>query len=104
MKRLRTFLFASAFIGICISILLFKFGEGFAFLGVYILVNGVIVIISLVFERKRYKTDQKTKDGWIRTKERFIDHSTGKLMEVFYNPKTGERSYREKEPSNSSEK
>ena len=64
----------------------------------YILVNASVVTAGLLFERGRYKPTVSTdKEGWQRTGERFIDTTSGKTMEVRYNPKTGERDYIEVE-------
>ena len=57
-------------------------------------VIGVILTIAGVFERvKSGLSRQKPGAGWIETKERFVDESSGKLVTVFYKPETGERSY-----------
>jgi hypothetical protein len=62
--------------------------------GVELLVSGAVVVASVLFER-RYRTRVRTGSEWQLTGERFIDPSTGKLMQVRYNPQTGERSYEE---------
>jgi hypothetical protein len=31
--------------------------------------------------------------GWVKTEERFIDPDTGKTVDVFYDPRSGERQY-----------
>lgn len=36
---------------------------------------------------------QKAPPGWQRTGERFVDDATGKTVEVFYDPKPGDRQY-----------
>lgn len=61
----------------------------------YILINASVLFYGALFERKRYIQKSNTKEGWQKTNERFTDPSTGKLMEVHYNPKTGERRYQE---------
>ena len=58
------------------------------------LVLGSLITVSAVFERWRYKwlkTAQAAKGA--PTGERFVDPSSGKLVEVYYDPSTGERSY-----------
>jgi hypothetical protein len=52
----------------------------------------VIAIITFIFKFDRYKDKDGTNDGFIKTKEKFIEK--GKTTEVYYNPKTGERSYK----------
>jgi hypothetical protein len=60
----------------------------------YLVINGVILIAGLLFERHRYKppVDRATGD-WQPTGERFIDPASGQVLEVRYNAKTGERDY-----------
>lgn len=57
---------------------------------------GCVVEIGVFFER-RYRgsgaDDPNTK--WQPTGEKFIDPATGKLIEVAYDPKTGERDYKD---------
>lgn len=59
----------------------------------YLLVNSMIIIVGILFERNRYKSNSLPKTGWQYTGERFIDQSTGKVIEVLYHPKTGKRNY-----------
>lgn len=62
----------------------------------YLAVNGCIVVSAVFLERKRYRAHvDRTQGRWQPTGERFVDPATGRLMEVFYNPATGERDYRE---------
>jgi hypothetical protein len=66
------------------------------FLAVYLAVNGLILVSAMFFERQRYRSRvDRTQGGFQPTGERFIDPTTEQLMEVFYNPATGEREYRE---------
>ena len=63
---------------------------------VYLAVNGVILVSAMLLERQRYRTRvDRTQGYWQPTGERFVDPTTGQLMEVFYNTTTGERDYRE---------
>jgi hypothetical protein len=55
-------------------------------------VFGVLILIGTFFEG-RYRGHRATGTGWQRTAERFVDPVSGKLVEVRYNPKTGERAY-----------
>jgi hypothetical protein len=60
----------------------------------WLLVNGSVLTLGLVFERWRYKpakTAVMAKGA--PTGERFIDPETGALMEVYYDASNGERSY-----------
>jgi type IV secretory pathway VirB3-like protein len=62
----------------------------------YLAVNGFILVSAVLLERKRYRTRvDRTQGHWQRTGERFVDPTTERLMEVFYNTATGERDYRE---------
>jgi ABC-type multidrug transport system fused ATPase/permease subunit len=62
----------------------------------YLAVNGLILLSAMFLERKRYHTQaDRTQRYWQLTGERFVDPTTGRLMEVFYNTATGERDYRE---------
>jgi hypothetical protein len=51
---------------------------------------------ALLLERRRYRPQVHNAPGhWQLTGERFIDPSSGKVMEVRYNEITGERDYLE---------
>ena len=67
---------------------------GFPF-GIVIMVGGAAVLAGTLYERVLYKPAVSTKPGpdWTRTGERFYDEQTGKLLTVYIQPKTGERSY-----------
>ncbi|HEV2335670.1 MAG TPA: hypothetical protein VGS13_09255 [Stellaceae bacterium] len=54
-----------------------------------------ILLIGLLVERWRYKRLAATPPGpdWQRTDERFVDPETGKLVTVYFHPRTGERRY-----------
>jgi hypothetical protein len=55
---------------------------------------GTILLLAVVFERWRYKnSDHRLSGDWEATDERFIDPESGKLMQVWYQPSTGERCY-----------
>ncbi len=65
--------------------------------GIYLLVEGGVLLAALLLERWRYKgTGKRSAGHWQRTGERFVDPTSGKQMEVFYDPETGERDYRER--------
>lgn len=59
-----------------------------------LLVFGGLLTLSAVFERWRYKQPKSAAAArGAATGERFIDPETGALMEVWYDPASGERSY-----------
>ncbi|MGB9428505.1 MAG: hypothetical protein WCC11_01280 [Gammaproteobacteria bacterium] len=67
----------------------------------YLFIEGSVLIIALLFERWRYgRSVNRGKGRWQATGERFVDPTSGKLVEVFYNPETGERDYQNKDGSN----
>lgn len=61
-------------------------------LGIYLMINATAIAVGALFER-RYKSKSSAKSGWKPTGEKFIDHNSGKIVEVHFNPKTGERNY-----------
>lgn len=62
--------------------------------GWQMLAGGLIVLVGIVFERWRYRRVEERPEGsWEATGERFVDPSTGEPVEVFYDPRTGERRY-----------
>jgi hypothetical protein len=58
-------------------------------------VFGLVLAGGVAFERWRYKPAVKGRLGpnWQPTGERFVDPTTGKSMEVYFDPATGERRY-----------
>jgi hypothetical protein len=70
--------------------------RGVGYGGVQILLFGAIFVLGTLFERWRYHNKNAAADGdWQVTTERFVDPETGKVMEVLYDPRSGERRYRE---------
>lgn len=64
--------------------------------GIQALVMGALVIVGILCER-RYRHDRQQPDGhWQATGERFVDPTSGKDVEVFYDPQSGERRYVER--------
>jgi hypothetical protein len=60
----------------------------------YLVVNGGVILGALLFERRRYRPAlSKGRGEWEETGERFLDPSSGQLMQVRYNATTGERDY-----------
>ena len=58
-------------------------------------VLGIVLTAGILFERGRYKPPASHRLGpdWVATSERFLDPTSGKVVAVFYQPTTGERSY-----------
>lgn len=72
---------------------LFHIGAPLAIVA-YLAVNGAIIVGGISLERVGYRPRvQRALGTWERTDERFIDPVSGHLMEVRYNPATGERDY-----------
>jgi hypothetical protein len=89
---LRTFVIEVAAILMCAGIGLIACGVHVP--GWQALVIGGIVLIGTLFERWRYRhIEEPPKGQWQRTGERFLDPSTGKPVEVMFDPRTGERRY-----------
>lgn len=59
-----------------------------------VLMWGVILVTAVLFERWRYRRNEHSHDRqWQPTGEKFEDPETGKIMEVHYDPVSGERRY-----------
>lgn len=55
---------------------------------------GCAIAAAVQLERWRYKARNSEPGGdWQKTDERFVDPESGQTMQVFYNPRTGERRY-----------
>jgi hypothetical protein len=66
---------------------------------IYLAVNGLLITGGILLERKGYRSKvNRTLGNWQHTGERFNDPTTGQVVEVYYNPQTGERDYRESGP------
>ena len=63
--------------------------------GIWLLVVGLVVVLAVAFERRRYKPilDVAPGPGWVPTGERFVDEETGAVVVVHYNARTGQRAY-----------
>ena len=62
--------------------------------GWQLLSSGAVLLLALVFERWRYRSaDSSGSRGWRRTGERFEDPETGQVMEVLFDPSSGQRRY-----------
>ena len=66
---------------------------------IYLAINGILIAGGILFERSGYRSNVNRNQGkWQPTGERFNDPTTGQVVEVYYNPQTGERDYRESGP------
>lgn len=61
----------------------------------WLLVNGLALTLGVIYERSRYKPLKANAPGagWLATGERFIDPASGALVEVYSDPRSGERDY-----------
>jgi hypothetical protein len=92
---LRVFVLALG--GVFVAAGAFLMLEGLIGPGLYALFAGAIFILGTLFERWRYRKYEPLPDaGWQATGEKFVDPSTGKDIEVFYDPQSGERRYVER--------
>jgi hypothetical protein len=72
-------------------------GGGYGVMAWPAAVIGGLIVIGVLAERVIYKPlSQRAPAGWERTGERFVDDATGKTVEVFYDPKSGQRQYVER--------
>lgn len=56
-------------------------------------VMGGILAASALIER-RYRRSSPAAGPWQPTNEKFVDDESGRIMQVWYNPETGQRDYR----------
>lgn len=63
--------------------------------GIYVLVVGTAVCVGLLFEHWRYRHEEAPQppEHWQPTGERFEDPQSGHTIEVYYDPRRGERRY-----------
>jgi hypothetical protein len=62
--------------------------------GVNVLALGGLIVLGTVFERWRYRPKSaRPGAAWEPTGERFEDPQTGKTVQVFYDPRSGQRRY-----------
>jgi len=76
---------------IAAGVLVWALGGGGHGLGA--LIFGVVLLFGIVFERWRYRTESRPDAHWQKTSERFTDPQTGRVVEVLYDPQSGERRY-----------
>lgn len=91
--RLAIVIYALVYVGIGVFLLQQSRNIFSWYLVLYFFINAGVLILGAIFERSRYQTKHTTKDGWIKTKERFVDNKSGKTVEVYFHPETGERKY-----------
>lgn len=61
---------------------------------VYLSIGGVLILGSVLAIRDSYRPEVDEQRGyWQKTGERFRDPASGHMMEVRYNPVTGQRDY-----------
>jgi hypothetical protein len=95
MLRTAVLAFATLLAAIGVYLLL----KGITVPGVQALGVGIVIILGTLFERWRYGGSRGDGDGhldarWQATGERFADPTTGEEVEVFYDPASGERRYK----------
>lgn len=61
--------------------------------GLELAAAGAVILLGTLFEARRYRARISSPTGWQDTDERFVDPTTGHLMQVRFNPGTGERDY-----------
>ena len=62
--------------------------------GLYLGFLGAAVLLGTLFERWRYRTGTTLDaERWERTSERFEDPASGEILDVYFNPRSGERRY-----------
>jgi hypothetical protein len=63
-------------------------------LGWWLLFNSAILLVALIFERSGYRPRAPANASLQPTQERFIDPTSGELVQVWEDPATGAREYR----------
>jgi hypothetical protein len=93
---LRNGLLAVAGIAFIIAIVLIVAGAGIMS-ALAVALGAVVVVLAIIFERRGYDPKAVDSAALRRTDERMIDPVSGKLVEVWEDPRTGAREYREVE-------
>ena len=64
-------------------------------LPLWLLVAGGVITVGTLLERVFYKPllQRAPGPGWVKTSERFVDPDSGQTVDVFYEPRSGERRY-----------
>lgn len=94
MSILRTIIAVISVIVLSVSLIAIAFGVALAF-GLWLFAIGLLLTLGVLFERVHYKRllSKTPGPGWIATAERFVDPVSGRMVQVFTNPTTGERLY-----------
>ena len=61
--------------------------------GFPLFVLAALVALGTVFDAGYLAKRRSTRGAWQRTFEREVDHQSGQILEVWYDPVTGERRY-----------
>ena len=90
MLRFSVLVFAGALVLVGVLLLM----RGVAGPGCYALGVGALIFLGTAFERWRYRpSDTRPGAHWEPTGERFEDPQSGQTLQVFYDPRSGERRY-----------
>jgi membrane protein implicated in regulation of membrane protease activity len=93
---LRGGLLLIAAVSIAAGALLLGLGAGTArAVGGWLLFEALLCLLFVLFERFRYRPRARNPQRLRPTGERMIDPTSGRLVEVWEDPATGEREYRE---------
>lgn len=96
---LRTGLLLVAAVSIAAGAVLLTFGHGTTrAVGGYLLFEALVCLLFVLFERFRYRPQARHPERLRPTGERMIDPTSGKTIEVWEDPATGEREYRDRSP------
>lgn len=91
---LRRFLIAFGIFDLVVAAVLLFVVQAPVIVVIYLAVNGVLIAGALLFERRGYHPRvDRARGTWQPTGERFVDPTSGQMLEVRYNPETGERDY-----------
>lgn len=92
---LRTGLILALVVGAVAALVLLAFGHGvLRAAGVYFLVQTVACLVALIFERSRYRPAVDDPSSLRPTGERMIDPTSGDVVDVWEDPRSGQREYR----------
>jgi uncharacterized protein (DUF58 family) len=91
---LRIAVLVAGILSIAAAVAIFVTAVAPVLLGIYLAVEGTVLTGAILIERSAYRPRLSGGRGrWEKTEERFIDPTSGKSVEVEYNPDTGERRY-----------
>ncbi len=91
---LRRFLIAFGVLDLVVSGVLLFVVQSPVILVIYLAASGAVIAGAVLFERSGYRPRiDRTRGRWLPTGERFVDPTTGHMVEVRYNPESGERDY-----------